>query len=207
MLLTTLLFNALLGATTTAPAPLFVDPVYDGAADPTLVWNRDEKTWWLFYTSRRANQRDEPGVRWCHRTDIGIAVSSDGGHTWTYKGTARGLVFESGQNAWWAPEIIWWADRYHMFVSYVPGMHDDWTGDRYILHYTSSNLLDWEFEAKIPLSSDHVIDPCVYRFPDGTWRMWYKDEAADCHIYLAESKDLYTWRQLRNGECWVLTGA
>jgi len=176
------------------PAPLFIDPVCDGAADPTLVWNRQEEQWWIFYTGRRANQSGEPGVRWCHGTDIGIAISPDGGGTWKYGGTARGLAFEKGPNSWWAPEVIWYGGRYHMFVSYVPGVHDDWSGDRHILHYTSENLADWTFQGKIPLSSHRVIDPCVYRFPDGTWRMWYKDEADGPHIYLAESKDLNSWK-------------
>ncbi len=26
-----------------APAPLFRDPITDGAADPVLIWNREEK--------------------------------------------------------------------------------------------------------------------------------------------------------------------
>ncbi len=26
-----------------APAPLFRDPVYDGAADPTVIWNHQER--------------------------------------------------------------------------------------------------------------------------------------------------------------------
>ncbi len=38
-----------------APAPLYNDPIYDGAADPVLIWNREEKSWWMFYTTRRAN--------------------------------------------------------------------------------------------------------------------------------------------------------
>jgi hypothetical protein len=184
----------------TAPAPLFVDPVYDGAADPTLIWNVEEKAWWMFYTSRRANQSGEPGVRWCHKTDIGIAVSKDSGRTWAYNGIARGLAFEDGPNTWWAPELIRHGDLYHMFVSYVPGMHDDWSGDRFILHYTSDNLGDWKYEGRIPLSSNRVIDPCVYRFPDGVWRMWYKDEADDCHIYLAESTDLNKWKVIGPAE-------
>ena len=183
-----------------APAPLYIDPVYDGAADPTLVWNREEKTWWLFYTARRANVRDEPGVRWVHGTDIGIAVSPDGGHHWNYRGTARGLAFEPGRNTWWAPEVIWHGDRYHLFVSYVPGMHEDWSGQRHILHYTSWNLLDWNFESRVGLSSDHVIDPCVFRLPDGRWSMWYKDEANSSHIYVAESMDLFTWKVVAPAE-------
>jgi hypothetical protein len=66
-----------------APKPLFRDPVNDGAADPTLIWNRDRREWWMFYTNRRA---DLPGlaandVSWVHGTRIGIAVSRDHGAT------------------------------------------------------------------------------------------------------------------------------
>jgi hypothetical protein len=38
-----------------APAPLFRDPIYDGATDPGLVDNKNKKEWWMFYTERRAN--------------------------------------------------------------------------------------------------------------------------------------------------------
>ncbi|MBM3311967.1 MAG: glycosyl hydrolase, partial [Candidatus Aminicenantes bacterium] len=79
----------------TPPAPLYRDPVFDGAADPSLIWNDAERAWWVFYTNRRANAPDaQDGVRWCHGTDIGIASSADGGLTWTYRGTAQGLEFE-----------------------------------------------------------------------------------------------------------------
>ena len=36
------------------PAPLYRDPVFDGAADPSLIWNDKERAWWVFYTNRRA---------------------------------------------------------------------------------------------------------------------------------------------------------
>src|SRR5215831_12042126 len=35
-----------------APAPLFRDPIFDGAADPVVVYNREKKQWWMFYTQR-----------------------------------------------------------------------------------------------------------------------------------------------------------
>ena len=80
-----------------SPAPLFRDPVYDGAADPSFVWNDKERAWWILYTNRRASAPDaQDGVRWCHGTDIGIASSSDGGLTWTYRGIAKGLEFGAG---------------------------------------------------------------------------------------------------------------
>src|SRR3954471_13132640 len=38
-----------------APKPLFRDPVVDGAADPSIVYDRAEQKWLMFYTNRRAN--------------------------------------------------------------------------------------------------------------------------------------------------------
>jgi hypothetical protein len=81
-----------------------------------------------------------------------------------------------------------------MYVSYVPGVPTSWAAPRYILHMTSRNLWDWEFQSKLSLSSEKVIDACVFRLPDGRWRMWYKDEAHDAHTYAADSNDLYTWQ-------------
>jgi len=175
-----------------APAPLFRDPIYDGAADPTLIWNRQEQTWWLLYTNRRANVVCR-GVAWVHGTNIGIASSADQGHSWLYRGILDGLEFEPGRNTFWAPEVIWHEGAYHMYVSYVPGVPHDWSGPRSIVHMTSPNLWDWQFQSKLSLSSDRVIDAAVIRLPDGRWRMWYKDEVNHSHTYTADSDDLYHW--------------
>lgn len=175
-----------------APAPLFRDPIFDGAADPTIIWNQAEQAWWLFYTNRRANV-EAPGFSWVHGTDIGIASSADGGRTWIYRGIAEGLTFARGRNTYWAPEIIAHAGRYHMYVSYVPGVPHHWFGTRHILHYTSANLWDWRFESQLALSSDRVIDACVFQMPSGQWRLWYKDEAQQSHTYAADSDDLHRW--------------
>ena len=56
-----------------AKAPLFRDPVYDGAADPVVIFNRETKEWWMFYTNRRAILAG-PLYSYVHGTDIGIAV-------------------------------------------------------------------------------------------------------------------------------------
>lgn len=173
------------------PAPLFRDPIHDGAADPTIIWNHLEHAWWLLYTNRRANV-DGIGVSWAHGTDIGVASSRDG-CAWRYRGTLRGLEFEPGRNTFWAPEVMWHRDRFHMYVSYVQGIPNDWSGDRRIAHMTSANLWDWRFESMLELSSNRVIDACVYRMPAGQWRMWYKDEDNHSHTYGADSDDLYHW--------------
>lgn len=35
-----------------ANKPLYRDPVFDGAADPVVIWLPDKKCWLMFYTSR-----------------------------------------------------------------------------------------------------------------------------------------------------------
>lgn len=173
-----------------APAPLYRDPVHDGAADPTLIWNRDEKCWWMLYTNRRADADNEKGVKWVHGTDIGIASTPDNGATWKYRGSARGLEFESGRNTFWAPEVVDFGGKYHAFISYVRGVPETWAGTRDIVHYTSPNLLDWKFESIVVPGS---IDACVHRLPNGRWRMWFKNEQHKIRGTTLDSDDLYTW--------------
>jgi hypothetical protein len=175
-----------------AKSPLFRDPIHDGAADPTVIWNRIENSWWIIYTNRRANIAG-PGLAWFHGTDLGVASSVDGGRSWLYRGTLGGLAFEPGRNTYWAPEVIFHEDCYHMYLSYLPGVPEAWTGPAHIVHYTSTNLWDWDFESVLRLSSDRVIDACIDRLPNGRWRMWYKDERHGQHTYAADSEDLYHW--------------
>jgi hypothetical protein len=176
-----------------APKPLFRDPVYDGAADPTSIWNRAEKKWFMFYTNRRANLTNGvDGVSWVHGTKIGIAQSSDGGATWTYRGTAD-IPYGGEGMTHWAPEVIEHDGRYHMFLTFVPGIFSNWQHPRDIIHLTSTNLLQWNYQSTLKLASDRVIDPCVIRLGDGTWRMWYNNERDKKSIYFADSKDLDTW--------------
>lgn len=173
-------------------APLFRDPIYDGAADPTIIWNKREEAWWIFYTNRRASAPNI-GVAYVHGTDIGICSSRDGGRTWTYRGIAEGLEFEPGRNTFWAPEVIEQDGIYHMYLSYVRGIPQDWNCGRNIIHYTSENLWNWKFESILDLSSDRVIDAGVYEVEKGMWRMWYKDERNHSFTYSAKSSDLYHW--------------
>ncbi|MBN2138575.1 MAG: family 43 glycosylhydrolase [Sedimentisphaerales bacterium] len=176
-----------------ADKPLFRDPVYDGAADPVLCWNRKEGKWFMFYTNRRANMPDAAGVSWVHGTAIGIAESSDCGASWKYRGTAK-IGYAKGNDTYWAPDVIEHDGTYHMYLTYVPGIFTDWNASRDILHLTSTNLLEWKYRSTLELSSDRVIDACVMRLGDGTWRMWYNNEKDRKSIYYADSADLYVWR-------------
>jgi hypothetical protein len=41
-----------------APKPLFDNPVFHGAADPGIIWNKKKKEWSMFHTNRRATLND-----------------------------------------------------------------------------------------------------------------------------------------------------
>ncbi|MES2882137.1 MAG: family 43 glycosylhydrolase [Bacteroidota bacterium] len=198
-----------------AAKPLFADPIYDGAADPVIIWNNKEKKWWMFYTNRRANIEDTTGVKWVHGTRIGIAQSKDG-RTWKYKDTANISYFPAhlydknfntlnssrlassagegpGVRTFWAPDVIEHDGTYHMYLTYVPGIFSSWNHPRNIVHLTSEDLINWKYESQLNLVNNKVIDACVFQLPDGTWRMWYNNEMDGKSIWYADSKDLYHW--------------
>ncbi|MGV9383033.1 hypothetical protein ACWDRB_44955 [Nonomuraea sp. NPDC003707] len=175
--------------------PLYRDPMHDGATDPTLIWNRAERAWWLVYTSRRASAPDRGDVSWVHGTDLGVASSADGGATWLYRGTIEGLDTEWGRHTYWAPEIVDDGETYHMYVSVIRGVPEAWPGhERHIRHYTSPDLVRWTFRSTLGLSSPYVIDACVAALPGGGHRLWYKDEADGSHTWAADSSDLHHWQ-------------
>lgn len=176
------------------PAPLFRDPIFDCPTDPTVIWNEEEKMWYLFYTQRRAGDISI-GVSWVHGTKIGVAVSRDGGK-WLYRGTLEGLEIQRGHNTFWAPEIIRAEGIYHMYVSYITGIPTDWDYPRQILHYTSVNLWDWNFAGSVNLGSERVIDACVYEVRPHQYKLWYKDEDNGSKTSAAFSEDLYHWTVL-----------
>jgi hypothetical protein len=178
-------------------APIFRDPIEDGAADPVVVRREGSDEWWMFYTNRRAGA-EGPKFTWIHGSPIGIAMSLDGGTSWHYRGTVEGLDDPAdmpGGNTHWAPEVIFAEGQYHMFLSYITGVPNDWRGvPRTITHFVSKDLARWERVGPIRLSSNRVIDACVFRCPDGLWRMWYKDEAAGSSTWSASSSDLFDWQ-------------
>lgn len=181
-----------------APKPVFRDPVYDGAADPIIIWNPSVKKWWMYYTNRRATETQLPGVSWVFKTPIGIAESVDGAN-WTYAGTANfpELPAEAGgENATlWAPDVVAGDDgKWHMFLSIQPGIAERWgVVLGFIAHLTSDNMRDWQYIRKfdLPVSS---YDADVIRMPDSTWRMYYKDPTNGAStFYYLKSKNLYDW--------------
>ena len=192
-LLTGILFLQIITlAQQTAPKPLYRDPVYDGAADPVVVYNKLQKKWWMFYTNRRATMTDTTGVAWVHGTRIGIAESDDGA-VWKYKDTANINYRPDSGYTFWAPEIASCKGIYHMYLTYVPGVFTNWNHPRDIVHLTSIDLLNWKYESTLQLANHKVIDACIFHLPGGNWRLWYNNESDGKSIYYADSKDLYNW--------------
>jgi hypothetical protein len=181
-----------------APQPLFRDPVHDGAADPCVVWNPHVQRWWMFYTNRRANATNAPGVSWVHGTRLGIAESADGGVTWKHAGVAAIELppeFGGAETTHWAPEVFTALDGvHHLFLTVVPGIFSDWKHPRAIVHLTSPDLRNWSGAKQLELASDRVIDACVLPLPEGGWRLWYNNERDRKSIYVAESSDLLSWQ-------------
>ena len=187
-----------------AAKPLYRDPVFDHPTDPVLTYNAESHRWLMYYTQRRGG-----GIPLIHGTKIGMAASEDGGANWKYIGTAD-ITYKQDEYptnyTYWAPEVIWANGKYHMFLAFVPGIFSDWNHPREIGHLTSVDGIKWETIGKVDLDSNKVIDPCVIQLPDGTWRMFYKDEARPHNVCYADSPDLYQWKTKgnavtdRNGE-------
>ena len=175
-------------------APIFRDPIEDGAADPTVIRREGTDEWWMFYTNRRARAGGE-GFSWIHGSPIGVAVSTDDGASWTYRGTVKGLDApgDAGLNTHWAPEVIFAEGQYHMYLSYISGTPTHWNVPRTITHFVSDDLENWRRVGPLTLSSDRVIDAAVYKCPDGLWRLWYKDEDHGSATWCATSPDLFEW--------------
>lgn len=180
-----------------APKPLFRDPVFDGAADPVVVYSGSSGRWYMYYTNRRANASGLDGVEWVHGTRIGMAESLDAGVTWRYVGEADielPAQFTSGGVATlWAPDVVRDAmGIHHMFLTVVPGVFSDWNHPRTIVHLKSKDLRNWSDAQPVKLATDRAIDAGLVQLPDG-WRMYYNNETDKKSIWFADSPDLQTW--------------
>jgi predicted GH43/DUF377 family glycosyl hydrolase len=131
-------------------------------------------------------------VQWVHGTRIGIAESKDGVH-WKYVDTANINYRPDVGYTHWAPDVIEHKGTYHMYLTYVPGTFKDWNHPRVIVHLTSKDLRNWNYQSTLKLVNEKVIDASVYKINDTTFRMWYNNERDGKSIYYADSKDLYNW--------------
>ena len=164
-----LITEQLLAQKSIAPKPLYDDPVYHGAADPVIIYNKQKKKWWMFYTNRRASIEDST-VKWVHGTRLGIAESGDG-INWKYLDTANVNYRPDQGYTFWAPDIIEARGSYHMYLTYVPGIFSDWNHPRVIVHLTSKDLKNWKYESILKLVNEKVIDASVFKVNDSLWRL------------------------------------
>jgi len=176
-----------------APAPLYRDPVHDGATDPALIYDAGKHQWLMFYTSRRADVAPEEkgDVRWIHGTKIGVAESPDGVN-WKYRADADIPAACTGATLW-APELGRYGGLYHMWLTVVPGVFKDWNASRSIVHLTSRDLVKWDCHETLNLGSDRVIDASVVEVQPNQYRIWFKDERDGSRIKFYDSNDLEHW--------------
>ena len=178
------------------PKPLYRDPVTDGAADVSIVFDKAQRQWVMFYTNRRATLKapDPKDVAWVHATPIGMATSKDG-LAWAYAGVAR-IPAQCAGETLWAPELYAEGGVYHLWLTVVPGVFHRW-GEKgataRIVHLTSKNLKAWTCGDTLDLGSDRVIDASVVKIGD-RYRLWYKDERKGSRIMAVESPDLVHWK-------------
>lgn len=176
-----------------APKPLHRDPVHDGAADASTVYDATAGEWRMFYTNRRADlDVPDKDVSWVHGTHIGTATSKDGA-TWTYGGFANIPAACTGPTLW-APEVQRFDGKWHMWLTVVPGVFSDWNAERFIVHLTSNDLKNWTCGERLDLGSDRVIDASVAALPSGGYRLWFNDERQGKAIRYADSTDLVDWQ-------------
>jgi hypothetical protein len=182
-----------------APAPLYRDPIFDGAADPTIVYSEKDRTWTMFYTQRRANV-PQAGVGWCYGSQIGIAKSTDDGRNWEYSGVCLGLGRGKQAETFWAPHVFLHDGVWHMVVTYIPriGGNGNWGGKGQLAHYTSVDGEHWKDEGLIDCGSDNVIDPAVIKLKDGKWLLVFRDDNAGVKTAKCVSEDLKTWTRLKD---------
>ncbi len=179
-----------------APAPLFRDPVTDGAADPSVVWHAGEKAWYIFYTQRRANVALPPAESWYMGTKIAIAKSADQGRTWNYVGTAQGLSRGMKDETFWAPHVFEDNGTWHLFVTFIPKVVKAAKGQPVICHYTSKDMVAWEYSDTVDVKSDDIIDPGVVKLRDGRWLMVFRDCRQQNRTAKVVSPDLRNWTRL-----------
>jgi hypothetical protein len=176
----TLALSSGAGAADVAPKPLYRDPVFDGAADVSIVYDRAAQLWKMFYTNRRATMKlpDPKDVAWVHGTAIFPKACTD--------------------VTLWAPEIYYENGTYHMWLTIVPGIFHGWGdpgADGRVEHLTSTDLSKWKCEGTVKLDTGRMIDPTVIKLGQG-YRMWYKDERAGSRILAADSQDLRSWKKV-----------
>ena len=94
----------------------------------------------------------------------------------------------------WAPDVV--RDDmglFHMFLTAVPGIFEDWNHPRHIVHLTSKDLRKWRDARPVKLGTDRAIDASVIRLPSGSWRLFYNNETDNKAIWYADSPDLENW--------------
>ncbi|MEM7473527.1 MAG: sulfatase-like hydrolase/transferase [Planctomycetota bacterium] len=179
-------------------SPLFADPHYNGSCDPEVVWNENEKEWFVYYTARRATRKNATYVG----TPIGV-ISSPDLASWRFRGYCS---FDGTKgkpdnaNTHWAPGIIVRDGQLHMFATYKDSAEAPWGGDGVIRHYVAplDDPVDgWRLVGVPELNQPDPIDVSLIQVAD-EFRAYYRVGKGG-GIQWATSTDLEHWEN--QGKC------
>ncbi len=182
------------------PAPLFIDPNYQGSCDPEIIWNEHDQQWYIYYTARRPLLDNT----WL-QTPIGVARSKNL-IDWNFLGYCHfdGVGGTKDAKAtFWAPAMIAAEGKLHMFVTYKPDTlpaRGAWGGPGKIVHY-ETDLTDpvagWKKVGDMHGADLNTIDATVYQ-SDGLFHLWFKGKeksAKNNELYHLTSSNLYKWER------------
>ncbi|MEM1069557.1 MAG: sulfatase-like hydrolase/transferase [Planctomycetota bacterium] len=187
----------------TVTKPLFADPNYNGSCDPEVVWNPQEKEWFIYYTARRATRESGTYVG----TPLGV-ISSPDLASWRFRGYCtladangdhcKGLP--DNDDTHWAPGVIVAGDKLHMYATYKQSAKPPWGGNGVIRHYVAplDNPVDgWELVEIPEFKQPDPIDVSLLKVDNG-YRAYYRVGKGG-GIQWATSTDLTSWEN--QGKC------
>ena len=177
---------------------IYRDPVYDGAADPTVIRRETDGTYFMFYTQRRATLECS-GVEWAHGTKIGVAMCDRFGWPFSPGSDESGLneyVEITEDSVYYPypgePEYVCFSNV--MFSDKLP--HDGYGYRRDKWYYAGTADLPFE-EGKTTYWAPEVI------FDGENYRMFvtsvdgvYADWSGKAEILQFISPDLVKWTPL-----------
>ena len=91
------------------------------------------------------------------------------------------------------PEVNEFNGFCHIYLSVVPGIFTEWRHARDIIHFTSTNLLQWKHTSTLKLAADRVIDACATSYRTESGACGTTMSATANPSFYAGSKDLFTW--------------
>ena len=162
--------------------------------DRPARWCATATARWMFYTQRRATHAARgTGCRVGARRAASASRAAPTASCWDVRGhvravAGRALTCSPGPSRprspapHWAPEVIHDGERWRMYLTEIDGVPDSMGGSPAAQSSSTSRPTSTTGSGRGPISArerSRHRRVAVVRCPDGLWRLWFKDEAAD----------------------------